>query len=176
MLQANAQTGTISQIRHEPHEPLMIEPVPRDVPDAPLQVLLLDDDPFMLSLMQDMLEALGQLDVRCETDARRALLSLNDLAPDLLICDLSMPDMDGIEFLKAAAGGGFRGKVMLLSGVDAGVRRSAERLARAQGLAVVGAFQKPISAQELGAALAALRADAPPDDDNLYNLATRSGK
>jgi CheY-like chemotaxis protein len=142
----------------------------------PLRVLLLDDDNFTLEIMADMLADAGDFDVHCETDARRALTTLAGERPALLICDLSMPDMDGIEFMRAAAEAGFQGSVMLLSGMDAGVRRAAERLARSNGLKVLGAWQKPISAPDLRSALATLAAGAPGGDENLYNLTTHLGK
>ena len=69
--------------------------------------------------------------------------------PNLLICDLSMPDMDGIEFLDKVAQLGYSGSVLLHSGVDAGVIRAAERLAKAHGLHVIGSFGKPISKTSL---------------------------
>ena len=148
----------------------------RNHPRQPPRVLLLDDDNFTLEIMADMLAALGDYDVRCETDARRALAALAGDGRELLICDLSMPDMDGIEFLHAAAEAGFQGSVMLLSGMDAGVRRSAERLARANGLKVLGAWQKPISDADLRSAMAALASDAGGGDENLYNHTTHPGK
>lgn len=143
---------------------------------ARLRVLLLDDDRFALELLEEMVGDVGQFDIACHADARRALQSVAAQPPALLVCDLSMPDMDGIEFLGAAAALGFKGHVMLLSGMDAGVRRSAERLARAHGLSVIGAFQKPISSAELRGALAGLAGGAPPDGEDLYNVTTRSGK
>ena len=151
-------------------------------PDSParlparLRVLLLDDDSFTLEVIADMLSDLGSFDVRCESDARRALQTLAIEPPGLLICDLSMPDMDGIEFMHAAAEAHFKGAVMLLSGMDEGVRRSAERLARAHGLNVLGAYKKPISPLELRAALAGLGKPDAPGDGNVYNVTTLSGK
>jgi CheY-like chemotaxis protein len=120
------------------------------------RVLLLDDDRFTLELLTDMLGEVGAFIVQCESDAKSALRALASDPPDLLVCDLSMPDMDGIEFMHAAAEAGFKGQVMLLSGMDSGVRRSAERLAKAHGLRVLGAWEKPISAAELRHALAPL--------------------
>ena len=156
--------------------PTMNVPPTTSLPCLPLRVLLLDDDNFSLDIMADMLAALGQFEVGCETDARRALAMLAVERPALLICDLSMPDMDGIEFLREAAQAGFQGSVMLLSGMDAGVRRAADRLARANGLKVLGAWQKPISTADLRTALAALAAESKGGDENLYNPTTHSGK
>jgi DNA-binding NarL/FixJ family response regulator len=150
----------------------MSDPAPQTTGHAPLRVLLLDDDPFMLALLADMLEELGHVEVRCEAHARGALQALASAPPALLVCDLSMPDMDGIEFMTAAADASFTGSILLLSGMDAGVRRSAERLARVQGLNVIGSFQKPLARADLQAALAALSATT----GNLYNLTTHSGK
>jgi CheY-like chemotaxis protein len=120
----------------------------------PRRVLLLDDDRFMLEVLKDMLAALGQFEVFAETDARRALATLLTHAPEVLICDLALPDMDGIEFLQAAAGRGYGGGVILVSGMDAGVRDAAGELARALGLSVLGTFRKPIGAPQLRALLA----------------------
>jgi CheY-like chemotaxis protein len=113
-------------------------------PAAPLRVMLLDDDPFMLELLHGMLDELGSFDVLRETCARRALRTLPTNAPDLLVCDLSLPEMDGIEFMQAASRTGFTGEVLLLSGMDKGVRNAAEGLASAYGLRVVGSFAKPL--------------------------------
>ncbi|TFW35794.1 response regulator [Massilia horti] len=115
------------------------------------RVLLLDDDPFVLALLADMLAALGPFEVIAETEARSALAALASRAPDLLICDLAIPEMDGIEFLQAAASQGFSGRVVLLSGMEAGVREAAHELARVFGLRVTGVFRKPIDIEQLRA-------------------------
>jgi CheY-like chemotaxis protein len=109
-----------------------------------LRILLLDDDAFMLDLLADMIHGLGYPHVHADTDARHALKALPVFRPDLLICDLSMPDMDGIEFLRSVAEGGFDGSVILLSGMDSGILRAAEILAMAQGLTILGARSKPL--------------------------------
>lgn len=119
---------------------------------APRRVLLLDDDRFMLDVLRemlDMVEGSGRFDVHAEFDARRALAVLPRHAPDLVICDLAMPEMDGIEFLQAAAGQGFKGRVILVSALEDGVRDAATELARALGLQVAGAFRKPLAIEQL---------------------------
>lgn len=126
-----------------------------------LRILLLDDDPFMLEMLQDMVQDLaheltgqGRFDVLAETDARNALKALPRFQPDLLVCDLSMPEMDGIEFLRTVAEQGYAGSVILLSGMDSGILRAAHTLALAQGLTILGACSKPLAADELANLLA----------------------
>ena len=133
-----------------------MKPSASPVPHAsPRRVLLLDDDRFMLDVLRDMFDMLdkgdggGPFDVHAEFDARRALAALPRHAPDLLICDLAMPEMDGIEFLQAAAGQGFGGRVILVSALEDGVRNAATELARALGLQVAGAFRKPLAIEQL---------------------------
>jgi CheY-like chemotaxis protein len=113
------------------------------------RVLLLDDDPFTLELLKEMLAVVGSFEVAAETDARRALAALAARPPDVLVCDLMLPGMDGIEFLQAAAGHGFDGSVILLSGADGGVREAAAGLARVLGLQVTATFPKPILLDQL---------------------------
>ena len=117
--------------------------------DQPPRVLVLDDDLFMLEMLKDMLEQIGVRDVYMEASTRHALSTLAEASPDVLICDLALPDMDGIEFLQAAAESGFGGGVILLSGMDSGVRDAAGELARVLGLRVAGIFRKPIALDQL---------------------------
>ncbi|QNA90524.1 response regulator [Massilia sp. Dwa41.01b] len=119
----------------------------------PPRVLVLDDDRFMLEMLKDMLEQLGVREVYTEATTRHALATLAEQNPDLLICDLALPDMDGIEFLQAAAARGFGGAVILLSGMDSGVRDAASELARVLGLRVAGTFRKPIALDQLRTAV-----------------------
>ena len=123
-------------------------------PGQPPRVLVLDDDRFMLEMLKDMLEQIGVRDIYTEASTRHALSTLAEESPDMLICDLALPDMDGIEFLQVAAQRGFRGDVILLSGMDSGVRDAAGELARVLGLRVAGIFRKPIGLDQLRGALA----------------------
>lgn len=115
----------------------------------PLRTMLLDDDDFMLEFIGDMLRDMGHSEVFQENSATSALDSIMQHNPDLLICDLCMPDMDGIEFLRFVAEKGFKGSVVLHSSMDGGVLKAAERLAQAHGLHVLGSFEKPITQESL---------------------------
>lgn len=135
-----------------------------------MRVLLLDDDRFMLELLADMIAGLGEHEVLRETDGRRALVALRLRPPELVICDLSMPVMDGIDFLRLAAAQQYGGCVLLLSGVDGAVLKTAARLAEAQGLAILDACAKPLDIDTLaalmGRAAARCRPQAGPVLDN----------
>lgn len=122
----------------------------------PIPVLVVDDDPFMLELLRDVIESCGDFDVHTAQGARHGLAALARATPRLLVCDLSMPDMDGIEFLSAVASAGYRGRVVLLSGLDQDMLQAAQGLARAQGLDVAGAFAKPVGLEELRGVLRSL--------------------
>lgn len=116
---------------------------------APKRVLVLDDDQFVLDVLEEMLGEVGRYHVATELDARGALARLGEHRPDVVICDLMLPEMDGIEFLQAAAVQGFRGKVVVLSALDDGLRDAACDLARALGLQVSGTLGKPIRTEQL---------------------------
>ncbi|SDG23833.1 MULTISPECIES: response regulator [unclassified Duganella] len=118
-----------------------------------MRILLLDDDAFMLELLADMIAALGEHTVLRETDGRRALIELRLRPPQLVICDLAMPVMDGMDFLRLAAAQQYSGCVVLLSGVDSGVLRTASRVAEAQGLAILDACTKPLGSETLATLL-----------------------
>lgn len=124
-----------------------------DPPFAQLRVLVLDDDHLLLEVMREMLATCGPCEIVLELDARQALTRLDEAMPDVLICDLVLPEMDGIEFLQAAAGLGYAGRVILLSALEDEVREAAAELARALGLRVVGSFRKPLMPEQLRHAL-----------------------
>jgi two-component system response regulator GlrR len=63
------------------------------------KILLVDDDPGLLRLLSIRLRAEGY-DVEAVESAHKALATLNRFTPDLVITDLRMDKMDGIELLK----------------------------------------------------------------------------
>jgi CheY-like chemotaxis protein len=72
---------------------------------SPLQVLVVDDDELMLELYCYQFEA-WNLPVNCtwRSSAVAALQDIDALRPDLLITDLSMPGLDGMEMLRQLEG------------------------------------------------------------------------
>ncbi len=67
----------------------------------------------------------------------------------VMVLDLHMPEMDGIEVMRRLAQMPNSPALILISGHDAGVLRSAEKLCRAHGLEVIVSLRKPLSVDTL---------------------------
>jgi DNA-binding NarL/FixJ family response regulator len=63
------------------------------------QLLLIDDDPNLILLVQDYLEFQGY-QVLTADNGKDALAILEHEIPDLIICDIMMPEMDGYELVE----------------------------------------------------------------------------
>ncbi|MFA0502725.1 response regulator, partial [Vibrio sp. 10N.222.46.A1] len=62
-------------------------------------VMLVDDDPIFRRITSAYLDKIGYKVVEAE-NGLDALQKLRDSAPDLIVCDLSMPILDGIELVE----------------------------------------------------------------------------
>jgi len=69
--------------------------------------------------------------------------------PDVLTVDLCMPDEDGLGVFSLLERLGFTGQIVIISGQDTWLRKSAGRLASARGLHVVEDLSKPIDLKVL---------------------------
>jgi len=116
-----------------------------------LRVLLIDDEPFQLKLLSRQFANLGLQDVQTCQDARVALARLKQEPAhfDLVCCDLQMPDMDGIEFVRHLGELRFGGGLVLVSGEDKRILQTAQRLAESHTLRVLGALHKPVMPEQL---------------------------
>ena len=120
-------------------------------PNEKPTVLILDDDEFSQDVMIGMLEELGISKIRVASDGNDGLRVLKEMSvpPDVLICDILMPDMDGMSFLTELAKTNFKGRIALVSGIDSDILSIAEKVVRDDGLNIIGAFLKPIKLDHL---------------------------
>jgi antirestriction protein ArdC len=115
-----------------------------------------DNDAEVGNFVRRIAEELGyEMNFTAEpTDFGRHYRSFN---PDLVILDLGMPKVDGIELLHLLAEERCRAFVLLMSGLAPEMRDAALRLGRAYCLEMVGIVAKPVRASELREVLNGLR-------------------
>lgn len=121
-----------------------------------MKILVIDDEVFALKLLVHQLEGLGYARIiQCQR-AHDALVSLReaDEPVGLIFCDLQMPEMDGVEFVRQLVGIGYAGALVLISGEDERILQAAEKLARAHKLDVLGSLRKPVFPEDLQEVLA----------------------
>jgi CheY-like chemotaxis protein len=117
--------------------------------------LLVDDDSFALSVMSRMLTDLGVENVTTALSGSAGLVAFDRSvpAPDLVLCDLHMPAGDGFQFMEGLGARHFDGGVVLVSGMNDKVRRSASLMGRFYNLQLLANLNKPVDPDMLRHAL-----------------------
>lgn len=119
-------------------------------------ILIVEDHDFQRRVLARMLSALGAKQVHEAENGRVAIdLLERGLTPGLVICDLDMPEMDGMAFLRHL------GKllpdvpVIIASALDPALLGSVAKMADAYGVRLIGVAEKPIPRVHLAQLLAA---------------------
>lgn len=113
-------------------------------------ILIIDDDPSCIDMMETILYMEG-FDVRSASDGQSGLSLTRETRPDLILCDIMMPNMDGHELLKTLNGEPGLSDIPFIY-----VTALGERIDIRRGMSA-GAddyLPKPFSAEELLAAVA----------------------
>lgn len=110
-----------------------------------LRALVVDDDRFMLNIVSLVLGDLGLASVDTASDGAIALERLSRSSVDVLVCDLGMPEMDGIRLLSHVAAMPAQPAVILLSGQDPRILEAARHFAEAKALTILGTASKPVT-------------------------------
>ena len=122
-----------------------------DITQFSIKLLLVDDDYIMHRVTTVMLNDLGISGVLNAMSGPSALEILEEQGDgvDVIICDLNMPEMDGVEFLRHLAQRDFSGSVILASGEDVRILKTVEKLAIEHELHVLGVMEKPATPAKL---------------------------
>ncbi len=151
---------------------------------AALRVLVIDDQEHVRKWVRRVLKTLGITNVSEADDGLSAMARVT--APgttfDLILCDLKMPNADGVELIRAFSALRLETAVILLSMEPERVLETSAMLAEEQGLRVLGAIAKPLTVEKLqplllsGVVPSSVTAESPraiPPDD--LREALRSG-
>ncbi|MCX7891419.1 MAG: EAL domain-containing response regulator [Burkholderiales bacterium] len=117
-----------------------------------LSLMVVEDQAVQRQVAVGMLRSLGVSAIHEAADGYQALDALRAApeSPDVIVCDLRMPGMDGIEFIRHLGESKSASSIILASALDPTLLSSVEAMARAQGLSVLGTIPKPLSRDRLG--------------------------
>jgi EAL domain-containing protein (putative c-di-GMP-specific phosphodiesterase class I) len=113
----------------------------------------------MLGMQSRMLRSMGYTTIDTVAGAHAALALLESRhgqgqeAVDVVICDLNMPGVDGLEFLRRLGDSAFQGNVILLSGEGPRIIHAVRKLLAGLPLLILGALEKPAGRAALRALL-----------------------
>ncbi|MCP4183734.1 MAG: EAL domain-containing protein [Hyphomicrobiales bacterium] len=116
-------------------------------------VLIVDDDPVQIAVLTAYFAGLKVKSIHGAEDSTVALdmLSKKSTDFDLIVSDIQMPNMDGIEFMRHLKELGYSGKLAIISGIKGNLIDHAARLAKLHNLQLIGGINKPLKKNALDA-------------------------
>jgi two-component system response regulator YesN len=115
-----------------------------------IRVLLVDDEPLIIEGLKKLINW-DELGIECCFEANNGIQALDIIRkkrPSIMICDIRMQEMDGIELLQKVRGEGFNTKIIVLSGYN-----QFEYIKTAMKYEVENYLLKPVDKEELTSTL-----------------------
>lgn len=114
-------------------------------------VLVIDDDPILRAVAESYFQSRGAVQVHCAVNGAEALNIIDEQRAhiDFILCDLNMPEMDGVQLLRFLKQRDYTGPIAILSGEQETVVSLAENIAQKHELNIVGALRKPLNFDDL---------------------------
>lgn len=115
-----------------------------------LRVLTVDDQEHVRKWIRRVLGEFGVTRITDAEDGRHALARVTEPGAefDLIICDLKMPNIDGVEFIRALSALRVHTSLVLLSMEPERVLETSALLAEEHGLRVLGTLAKPLTVEK----------------------------
>jgi YesN/AraC family two-component response regulator len=110
------------------------------------KVLIVDDNEDILISMRLLLQCAGY-SVRCAQDGAEGLKLYREDPPDVLITDLAMPEMDGIEMMVKVREEFPASRILAISGFSE--KKQADYLSVAKAVGAIETFVKPVESNAL---------------------------
>ncbi|MBW8311640.1 MAG: EAL domain-containing response regulator [Rhizobium sp.] len=129
---------------------------------AGLRVMLVEDHGFQRRLGLRLLSDLGLTGLHEAADGFQALDLLRGLPepPDVVLVDLDMPGMDGVEFIGIVAQERLANSIAVVSAMEPALLHTVQVMAKASGLRVLGCIEKPLTPGKLTTVLSLYESDA----------------
>lgn len=121
-----------------------------------LRFLVVEDHSFQRRILAQVLRQMGAAEVLEAEDGRHALelLGAAKQAVDIVVSDLWMPGMDGMQLMRRLGEAAPEASVILASALDPEAREVVAREAREGGVRLLGASDKPLTAAKLAPLIA----------------------
>ena len=143
-------TAAAAQLEAAPDAP---PPAPEGTANGRLRVLCIEDDPTNLLLVQELVALRPRIALRCATDGATGLRHALAEPPDVMLVDMHLPDIDGLEVLyRVRAAPALDETVCIALSANA----MAEDMARARIAGFADYWTKPIAFEHFLAQLDAL--------------------
>ncbi len=132
-----------------------------------LRFLVVDDDHDQRYLVGRTLAGMGRARVLEAASGQEALAILDRAghAIDIVVTDLQMPQMDGMELVRRIGERKLPLSMILVSGLDGVLLASAAAMAKAYGVRVIGTIEKPATRAKLSLVLDHFRVPAAEAED-----------
>ncbi|HUQ29647.1 MAG TPA: EAL domain-containing response regulator [Usitatibacter sp.] len=126
-----------------------------------LRFVVVEDQGFQRWLAGNLLRELGAEFVLAAEDGNAALelLTAPDPPIDIVVCDLNMPGMDGMELIRHMGQMRHPASLIVVSGLEKSILGMVELMSREYGVNLLGAIEKPLTARKLKVLVERHRAD-----------------
>ncbi len=117
-----------------------------------LNILVVEDDDFQRQMIIRLLRLLGVISIYDSSDGKQALEFIrgaNFGQVHVALCDLNMPEMDGLEFMRHLSHELHDVAIIIISSMDNKLLASAGTMARMYGIKLLGMVEKPVSKAHL---------------------------
>lgn len=112
-------------------------------------ILIVEDHPFQHLFLQNLFNQLGDFDLTYASDGEQALACLGQQDFDLVLTDLLMPGMDGVQFIQGLAAHPSRPALAIMSAASRRMLMGASLVASNLQVKVLGLISKPVNAAAL---------------------------
>ncbi|WP_373236461.1 EAL domain-containing protein [Cohaesibacter celericrescens] len=119
-------------------------------------LIIVDDDEGIRAFFRDVAEDLSFY-VFESADSEALFELIDHMVPDVILLDLTLPDVDGVEILRLLSTRNCQASIILASGQDKRVLSTSLRVGESLGLTMLPSLQKPISVASLEQSLSKVR-------------------
>ncbi|HUF86611.1 MAG TPA: response regulator [Thermohalobaculum sp.] len=120
---------------------------------TPRLLAVVDDNEEFRAIVRAVAEPIGWQVSEFSNGAELFVGLARDFRPELIMLDMVMPEMDGIETIAALGASSVRCPVILMTGRLPLYTRTADQLGRAHGIEILEILQKPVPLARLRAVL-----------------------